>query len=109
MNGESRTFPASPPPASRLQWEVALSKPPRFTQLLEISFKGSALAAEQSGAERGAGGPASARERAASSGPSPVSSTVGVNAAPWCPGALITAGWSSGAVAGLHGRSQSKH
>lgn len=44
----SQTFPASPPPASCMQWEVTLNKPPWFTQLLEISFKGSALAAEPS-------------------------------------------------------------
>lgn len=30
-----------------MQREVPLNKPPRFTQLLEISFKGSVLAAEQ--------------------------------------------------------------
>lgn len=42
-----KTFPASPPPASCMQWEVLLNKPPRFTQLLEISFKGSELAAER--------------------------------------------------------------
>lgn len=43
----SQTFPASPPPASWMQRKVPLNKPPRFTQLLEISFKGSVLAAER--------------------------------------------------------------
>lgn len=40
-----------------MQWEVPLNKPPWFTQLLEISFKGSVLAAER--AKQRAGGPGS--------------------------------------------------
>lgn len=43
----SQTFPAFPLRAAPcMQWEVPLNKPPWFTQLLEISFKGSALASE---------------------------------------------------------------
>lgn len=44
--------PPHPPfaPASCMQWH--LNKPPPFTQLLEISFKGSVLAAERASAWR---------------------------------------------------------